>query len=536
MPSWTPRLPISWVAGLLRGEQEPREPAPPVRLAVVDAPAAAGPALVSPTTADALRLRDGRGFLCLAEGSDCVLPVAADASVADGQLAVDAVQQYNLHLGAGISDDFRAFEPPAGEPFELAEVEAEVAQLGRGDGQALQVDARQLAKQLLRSRFSTVLALGEAVVLPWPAGGSSDGGDAGGGARLLLRVTAVHTLDQQAREEAVGYHCYRGLLTHDAQICLTTPGAPRQQQQQQQPQAPGQQQHQQQQQAQKQAQKQGQQQGAAGSCGSSEVGGCGGESPEQLPQSMAAGRGRVVLLNVKQRPAAGPSRNCVLVHTTDAEGEGETFPVQRKLLRPCIALTKAVRSEGEGAPGVTLAVDTLTFDRVLIFLEALALQRQPPAFGLHLCPQLLEAAQQLGLRALEECCRERLGESQARLRFYSFAEIRELNARGGCWLILDGMVLDVTRWLPEHPGGSRIIPEQSLNLDCSRMFEIFHASRESFIYLQQFYAGEVSPEDLPLVPPPSEPPSAEFLDQLRQYTPWRLRAAEPVTHLGAKKR
>ena len=73
-----------------------------------------------------------------------------------------------------------------------------------------QVDARQLAKQLLRSRFSTVLALGEAVVLPWPAGGSSDGGDAGGGARLLLRVTAVHTLDQQAREEAVGYHCYRG--------------------------------------------------------------------------------------------------------------------------------------------------------------------------------------------------------------------------------------------------------------------------------------------------------------------------------------
>lgn len=67
----------------------------------------AGPALVSPTTADALRLRDGRGFLCLAEGSDCVLPVAADASVADGQLAVDAVQQYNLHLGAGISDDFR---------------------------------------------------------------------------------------------------------------------------------------------------------------------------------------------------------------------------------------------------------------------------------------------------------------------------------------------------------------------------------------------------------------------------------------------
>lgn len=39
--------------------------------------------------------------------------------------------------------------------------------------------------------------------------------------------------------------------------------------------------------------------------------------------------------------------------------------------------------------------------RVLIFLEALALGREPPAFGLHLCPPLLAAAQRLGLRPLE---------------------------------------------------------------------------------------------------------------------------------------
>ena len=39
-------------------------------------------------------------------------------------------------------------------------------------------------------------------------------------------------------------------------------------------------------------------------------------------------------------------------------------------------------------------------------------------------------------------------------------EIRERNERGECWLIIDGMVLDVTRWLPEHPGGNSIIPEQ----------------------------------------------------------------------------
>ena len=34
------------------------------------------------------------------------------------------------------------------------------------------------------------------------------------------------------------------------------------------------------------------------------------------------------------------------------------------------------------------------------------------------------------------------------------------------------MILDVTRWLPEHPGGSTIIPTQALNIECSRFFEV----------------------------------------------------------------
>ena len=56
--------------------------------------------------------------------------------------------------------------------------------------------------------------------------------------------------------------------------------------------------------------------------------------------------------------------------------------------------------------------------------------------------------------------------------------------RGDTWLLLDGMVLDITRWLPEHPGGSEIIPQQSLNVDATVFFEIYHASRQSFLYLK----------------------------------------------------
>ena len=71
---------------------------------------------------------------------------------------------------------------------------------------------------------------------------------------------------------------------------------------------------------------------------------------------------------------------------------------------------------------------------------------------------------------------------------------------------------------------------------CSRFFELYHASRESFVYLRQFYMGEVLPEDRALVPAPAEPPSPEFLQQLREFTSWRLQPEAPATHLGASKR
>lgn len=41
----------------------------------------------------------------------------------------------------------------------------------------------------------------------------------------------------------------------------------------------------------------------------------------------------------------------------------QVFPVKRKLLRPCIALTAAVRADAEGPPSLSVDVGTLAFDR-----------------------------------------------------------------------------------------------------------------------------------------------------------------------------
>eukprot|EP00882_Tetradesmus_deserticola_P028168 GHRQ01031362.1.p1 GENE.GHRQ01031362.1~~GHRQ01031362.1.p1 ORF type:complete len:220 (+),score=106.70 GHRQ01031362.1:51-662(+) len=147
-------------------------------------------------------------------------------------------------------------------------------------------------------------------------------------------------------------------------------------------------------------------------------------------QSRAAAAGvRVQLLNAISRAAAPPATNVVHVYTND----GEWFPVKKKLLRSCIALTKAVRDSGDAAPTVHVDIDTLTFDRVLIFLEAHALQRQPPGFAVHYLPDLQQAGEQLGLRSLQEYCARLKGTRQAALGVYSFADVQRANASGKVW-------------------------------------------------------------------------------------------------------
>ena len=95
------------------------------------------------------------------------------------------------------------------------------------------------------------------------------------------------------------------------------------------------------------------------------------------------------------------------------------------------------------------------------------------------------------------------------------------------------MVLDISRWLGEHPGGDSIIPEQALNCDATVMFELYHVSRQSFLYLREFYVGELHPDDVASVPLPNElPPGGDggaspgFLAELRRHTKWRLKVEE----------
>jgi cytochrome b involved in lipid metabolism len=238
----------------------------------------------------------------------------------------------------------------------------------------------------------------------------------------------------------------------------------------------------------------------------------------------------------------------------------EVFPVARRLLRPCIALTAVVQQgygkykvgSEEQRNSVRVDLDACTFDRVLLYLEHEA-RGEEFTFDPLLTNELLSAAELLGISGLRDLCLKKLGNFQDRVRKTPIRldEVIVKNQAGSdaaeasldgkrtiTWLILNGMVLDISRWLEEHPGGSSIIPRQALNIDSTLFFELYHASRQSFLYLKEFYIGELFVDDLSRLPPSSESPSAAFLEELKRSTSWRLRPEDltltVATHLGAK--
>ncbi|KAG6974476.1 hypothetical protein JG687_00000316 [Phytophthora cactorum] len=238
------------------------------------------------------------------------------------------------------------------------------------------------------------------------------------------------------------------------------------------------------------------------------------------------------LLNVTPINSAGLAsmRSDVVTVLTNDE---EEFPVKKKLLFPCIRLSSAVLS-GKGvhkdaSTTIEVDVDCCTFDRVLLYLEHEARNDGTEFnFDPSVTDDLFAAAITVGCIGLQEVCQRRFGEFETRVRKEAirWEEVVRRNQSGEVWLVMQGMVLDITRWIPEHPGGSELIAQEAMNVDSTVMFEIYHASRQSFRYLKQFYIGELSEFDISAMPKPKEQPSEAFIQELQQYTTWRIKPQE----------
>lgn len=76
-----------------------------------------------------------------------------------------------------------------------------------------QVDGGRLRQALSKRLFGRVVAANELVMVHVD------------GLALLVRITEVNTLDEEAREEALSYHCFRGLVTPETILWVTDGGA-----------------------------------------------------------------------------------------------------------------------------------------------------------------------------------------------------------------------------------------------------------------------------------------------------------------------
>ena len=75
-----------------------------------------------------------------------------------------------------------------------------------------QVDAGRVRRALSKRLFGRVVAASELVLLHVDD------------MAILVRVTAAHSLDEAAREEALSYHCFRGLIMPETVIWFAEEG------------------------------------------------------------------------------------------------------------------------------------------------------------------------------------------------------------------------------------------------------------------------------------------------------------------------
>jgi len=78
---------------------------------------------------------------------------------------------------------------------------------------------------------------------------------------------------------------------------------------------------------------------------------------------------------------------------------------------------------------------------------------------------------------------------------YTLQQVGEHNTEDDCWIVIENRVFDVTKLLPNHPGGH--IPIVSVaGRDVSQVFHSFHPKKVGDYYIKQYYVGDIVEEEV----------------------------------------
>ncbi|KAG5505927.1 hypothetical protein JIQ42_06721 [Leishmania sp. Namibia] len=84
--------------------------------------------------------------------------------------------------------------------------------------------------------------------------------------------------------------------------------------------------------------------------------------------------------------------------------------------------------------------------------------------------------------------------SQGELQVYSWAEIAKHTEDDDCWVVMYDKVLDVSKWLHEHPGGFDPIKDMA-GMDITNSFESIGHTSTALVKSKSFIIGRVDPEE-----------------------------------------
>ncbi|OAY23005.1 hypothetical protein MANES_18G044001v8 [Manihot esculenta] len=73
-------------------------------------------------------------------------------------------------------------------------------------------------------------------------------------------------------------------------------------------------------------------------------------------------------------------------------------------------------------------------------------------------------------------------------RVFTLSQVAQHKSKKDCWLVIDGRVLDVTKFLEEHPGGEEVLIE-SAGKDASKEFKDIGHSNAAQNLLLKYQVG-----------------------------------------------
>ena len=74
-------------------------------------------------------------------------------------------------------------------------------------------------------------------------------------------------------------------------------------------------------------------------------------------------------------------------------------------------------------------------------------------------------------------------------RTISLKELQGHTSRNDCWMVIDGKVYDVTKFLQDHPGGEEVLLEVA-GTDASEAFDDVGHSDDAIEMMEEYFVGD----------------------------------------------